>query len=116
VDDLLGLLTRFADFWGLDMQRPTINFSAVQKALKETRDSIGKETYPCHYMNEVGLIRYAITGNFKTHFDLKNLNCEQRLIARRVICLNRRLIRLHVRYKDRKQACREFVLKHQAQT
>ena len=113
---MLGQLTRFADFWGLDMQLPTINFSGVQKALKETRDSIGKETNPCHYMNEVGLIRYAMTGNFKTHLDLKNLNYEQRLIARRVICLNRRLIRLHVRFKDRKTACREFVLKHETET
>jgi len=116
VDDLLGQLTRFADYWGFDMQLPTINFSAVQKALKETRDSIGKETNPCHYMNEVGLIRYAMTGNFKTHFDFKNLNCEQRLIGRRVICLNRRLIRLHVRFKDRKTACRQFVLKHETKT
>lgn len=111
MDDLLGLLTRFADFWGLDMQLPTINFSTVQKALKETRDSIGKETHPFHYMNEVGLIRYAMTGIFKTHFDHKNLNCEQRWIARRVICLSRRLIRRHFIYNDRKQACRKFVLK-----
>jgi len=98
------------------MQLPAINFSSVQKALKEIRDSTGKEINPCHYMNVIGLVRYAITGNFKTHFDLKNLNGKLRWIARRVICLNRRLIRLHVRFKDRKQACREFVLKHQTKT
>lgn len=91
-----------------------LNISSVHRALKQQRDSDGKETNPCNYMNEVGLIRYAMTGNFKTHFDLKNLDVKQRWIARRVICLNRRLIRLHVRFKDRKQACREFVLKHQA--
>lgn len=98
------------------MQLQAINFCSVQKTLKETRGRIGKETSPCHYMNEIGLVRYAITGNFKTHFDLKNLNGKLRRIARRVICLNRRLIRLHVRFKDRKQACREFVLKHQTKT
>lgn len=90
-----------------------LDISSVQRALKQQRDSDGKETNPCHFMNEIGLIRYAMTGNFKTNFDHKNLNCEQRWIARRVICLNRRLIRLHVRFKDRKQACREFFLKHQ---
>lgn len=116
MDDLLGPLTQFADCWGLDMQLPAINFSSVQKALKEIRNSTGKETNPCHYMNEIGLVRYAITGNFKTHFDQKNLNGKLRWIALRVICLNRRLIRLHVRFKDRKQACREFVLKHQTKT
>lgn len=93
-----------------------INLSVMQTALKQQRESIGKETSPCHYMNEIGLVRYAITGNFKTHFDLKNLNGKLRWIALRVICLNRRLIRLHVRFKDRKQACREFVLKHQTKT
>ncbi len=90
-----------------------INLSVMQTALKQQRESTGKETKPCHYMNEVGLIRYAVTGNFKAHFDLKNLNCAQRLIARRVICLNRQLIRLHVGFNDRKQACREFFLKYQ---
>lgn len=93
-----------------------VDLSAMQAALKDHRRGLGKETNPCHYMNEIGLIRYAMTGNFKTHFDLKNLNGKQRWIARRIICLNRRLIRLHVRFKDRKKACREFVLKHQTKT
>uniref|UniRef100_UPI004048B25F hypothetical protein n=1 Tax=Limnohabitans sp. TaxID=1907725 RepID=UPI004048B25F len=100
----------------MNTQKVNFNFGSVQTALKQQRESIGKDTHPCHYMNEIGLIRYAMTGNFKTHFDLKNLNGRQRWIGRRVICLNRRLIRLHVRFKDRKQACREFVLKHQAKT
>jgi hypothetical protein len=94
----------------------TIDISSVQRALKQQRDRDGKETNPCHYMNEVGLIRFALAGDFTKPFDLKILTGEQLLMARRVICLNRRLIRLHVRYEDRKQACREFVLKHQAQT
>jgi hypothetical protein len=94
----------------------TIDISSVQMALKNHRESIGKETNPCHYMNEVGLIRFALTGDFTKPFDLKILRGKQQRMARRVICLNRRLIRLHVKFKDRKQACREFVLKHQAQT
>lgn len=98
----------------MSLQKENLDIGSVQTALKDYRQSIGKLTYPHHYKNEIGLIRYAMTGNFKTHFDLKNLNGKQRWIARRVICLNRRLIRLHVRFKDRKQACREFFLKHQA--
>ncbi|MFM7009007.1 MAG: hypothetical protein ACKO0Z_06685 [Betaproteobacteria bacterium] len=93
-----------------------VDLSAMQAALNDHRRGLGKETNPCHYMNEIGLIRYAMTGDFKTHFDIKNMNGKQRWIARRVICLNRRLIRLHVRFKDRKQACREFALKHQTKT
>jgi hypothetical protein len=93
-----------------------LNISSVQRALKQQRERDGKETNPCHYMNEVGLIRFALTGDFTKPFDLKILRGKQQRMARRVICLNRRLIRLHVKFKDRKQACREFVLKHQAQT
>ena len=93
-----------------------IHLGGMHAELKDYRESIGKQTNPCHYMNEVRLIRFALTGYFTKPFDLKILTGEQLRMARRVICLNRRLIRLHVRYEDRKQACREFVLKHQAQT
>ena len=97
----------------MNTQKVNFNIGSVQTALKQQRDSIGKETNPCHYMNEIGLIRYAMTGNFKSPFVLNSLKGKEKWIARRVICLNRRLIRLHVRFKDRKDACREFVLKSQ---
>jgi hypothetical protein len=98
------------------MTRPTIAVGAVQKALKEARDSIGKETLAFHYVNEIRLIRYAITGDCKAALDLRNLAREQQLMLRRVICLNRRLIKSHVDYQQRKQACRQLALKLQSKT
>ena len=95
----------------MSLQKENLDIGSVQTALKDYRQSIGKLTYPHHYKNEFGLIRYAITGDFKTHFDLKNLTVKQRWIASRVICLSCRLIRRHFIYNDRKQACRKFVLK-----
>jgi len=93
--------------------RHNINISSVQKALKESRESIGKETKPHHYVNEVNLIRYAMIGENKTPLDLKNLSRAQMPVLRRVICLNRLLILSHVDYKLRKQDCRELVIKHE---
>jgi hypothetical protein len=92
------------------------NISSVQKALKEHRDSLGKETKSHHYVNEVRLIRYAISGDNRTTFEFENLSRADYRVLRRVICLNRRLIRSHVDYKLRKQACRELVIKHLEKT
>jgi hypothetical protein len=55
-----------------------------------------------------------VVGNCKQPCDLKSLPREKMHIVRRVICLNIRLIKLHVSYKDRKQSCRELVLKYEA--
>ena len=98
------------------MSRPNINISAVQTALKNYRDSIGKETLPRHYINEVSLIHFAVIGNCKQPCDLKSLHRNKMHIVRRVICLNIRLIKLHVSYKDRKQSCRELVLKYETKS
>jgi hypothetical protein len=95
---------------------PNLNIASVQTALKNYRDSLGKETLPCHHINEIRLIRYAVNGNGKSPCSLNHLPREKLQIARRVICLNRRLIKLHVSYKDRKQACRELVLKYEAKS
>ncbi len=88
------------------------NIASVQAALKHQRDSIGKETKPYHYINEVRLLRHALSGDAKTPFHLKTMTGIENLLARRVICYNRRLIRAHVSYKLRKQACRQLVLKY----
>jgi len=97
-------------------QKVNFNIGSVQTALKDHRSSIGKETKPCHYMNEIRLFCFALTGNCKSPFDMKNLTGKQRWIASRVICCNRRLIRLHVDYKIRKEACRSLVLKLESKT
>jgi hypothetical protein len=93
--------------------KKVLNIDTVQTALKSHRESLGKETLPCHYINEIRLIRYAVFGNGKSPCTLISLPREKLHIARRVICLNRRLIKLHVSYKVRKKACRELVLKYE---
>ena len=98
------------------MKSSTLNIAAVQTALKNHRDSIGKETLPRHYINEVSLIHFAVVGNCKQPCNLKSLPREKMHIVRRVICLNIRLIKLHVSYKDRKQSCRELVLKYETKS
>jgi hypothetical protein len=89
---------------------------AVHAALKKHRDSLGKTTSPHHYANEVGLIRFALTGNFKCELDLKSLSRVQQHLFRRVTCLNISLINTYVDFKLRKKECRELVLKAQSNT
>lgn len=93
-----------------------IDLSAMHRVLKHQRNSIGKETKPHHYKNEICLVRYALTGNCKSYIDLKNLAGKQRWIASRAICYNRRLILIDASYQVRKQACRDLALKLQSQT
>ena len=88
----------------------TIDLSVMQTALKDHRQSIGKETERHHYANEVGLINFAITGNRKGC--IRELNSSHQLLKtiRRVVCENIKLIKLHVTYEDRKQSCRNLFL------
>ena len=95
------------------MKRPklNLNISSIQTALKKHRDSLGKETKQHHYINELRLIKFAMTGDSKQKYDLSDPPREHLTMLRRVICMSRRLIGLHVDYAQRKQACRDFVLK-----
>ena len=77
-------------------KRKYINIGSVQTALKKYRDSLGKETKPHHFINELRLIKYAMTGDNKQAYDLSNPPREHLTTLRRVICMNRRLIGLHV--------------------
>jgi hypothetical protein len=88
-----------------------LNIGSIQAALKKYRDSLGKETKQHHYINELRLIKFAMTGDAKQPYDLSNPPREHLSTLRRVICKNRRLIGMHVPYVQRKQACRDFVLK-----
>jgi hypothetical protein len=88
-----------------------LNIDSVQTSLKKYRDSLGKETKPHHYINELRLVKFAMTGDAKQAYDLSNPPREQLTTLRRVICMSRRLIGMHVPYALRKQACRAFVLK-----
>ena len=93
---------------------PAANCATVQRELKAYRDSLGKITNPVHYQNEIRLMRFALTAKSKTKFNFAHPPPGWSGLTRQVICLNRRLIRMHVPYKSRKQACREFVLKQLA--
>lgn len=87
-----------------------VDLSAMQTTLKEHRQSLGKETGRFHYRNEVGLINYAITG--KHNGCVRELLITRKLVKamRRVVCENIKLIKLHVCFEDRKQACRKLFL------
>ena len=88
-----------------------IDLSAMQAALKDHRRGLGKETEQRHYVNEVRLINFAVTGN--SHGCYRNLTTSRELTSaiRRVVCRNSRLIKLHVPYPDRKKSCRDLFLK-----
>jgi hypothetical protein len=88
-----------------------IDLSAMQAALKDHRHGLGKNTKPYHYVNEVFLINFAVTGN--SHGCYRDLPITHKLsrTIRRVVCLNSRLIKLHVQYQDRKKSCRDLFLK-----
>ena len=88
----------------------------MQKALTETRNSLGKVTKPYHYVNEVRLLGYALHSGFKSGLELKDLTRDQMRLLRRMICLNTQLIRAHVDYADRKQSCRQLVLDQEAKS
>ena len=97
-------------------RHPIANCASMQAALKAHRDSLGKQTEQRHYINEVGLVRHALTGNSRADYNLANPPAGRKRITRRVICTNTRLISEHVAFHLRKQACRELVLKYKAQS
>jgi hypothetical protein len=90
--------------------------ASMQAALKAYRDSLGKQTEQRHYINEVGLLRYALTGNSRADYDLANPPIGRKRITRHIICLNTSLIAEGVAFEQRKRICREIVLKYKAQS
>lgn len=88
-----------------------IDLSAMQTALKEQRQSIGKETLSHHYANEVRLINNAVTGNSQCCYRDLPITRELSRAIRQVVCQNIKLIRLHVAYQERKESCRDVFLK-----
>ena len=56
------------------MKTPNLNLkiASIQTALKKHRDSLGKETKQHHYINELRLIKFAMTGDAKQTYDLSN--------------------------------------------
>jgi hypothetical protein len=81
----------------------------VHAALKSYRDSIGKTTKQHHYINEVRLIHYSLTGRSQFISDINTVTRVKRRLYGHVICLNRQLISKGVDYKLRKLVCRQVV-------
>ncbi len=88
-----------------------IDLSAMQAALKDHRHGLGKETDQRHYVNEVRLINFAVTGNSRGCYRNLPITRELTRAIRRVVCQNINLIKLHVPYPDRKKSCRDLFLK-----
>lgn len=102
------------EHFNLALQRLTI--SDVQTALKQHRDSLGKETHFYHHKNEVGLISFAIFGNCKRQLDQQALSRSEQRLLRRVCCLDIKLINSNIEFTERKERCRNLVLKAQSKT
>jgi len=88
----------------------------MQAALKACRDSLGKTTERHHYSNEVGLLRFALTGNSRADYDLANPLIGHKRITRHIICINTSLIAAGVAFDQRKRVCRELALKYEAKS
>lgn len=80
---------------------------AVHAALKSYRDSIGKLTQKHHYINEVRLVHYAVTGRTQAVSDIKSATRLKRKLYSAVLCINCQLISKGVDYQLRKQVCRQ---------
>lgn len=85
------------------------NMRAVHAALKSYRDSIGKTTQKHHYINEVRLINYSLTGRTQAVNDIKSATRLKRKLYSKVLFMNRHLITCGVDYQLRKQVCRQVV-------
>jgi len=97
-------------------QASPFNCASMQAALKAYRDSLGKQTEQRHYINEVSLLRYALTGNSRADYDLANPPAGRMRITRHIICLNTSLIAAGVEFERRKEICREIALKYRAKS
>lgn len=86
------------------------SIASMQTVLSQSRASLGKVTKPYHFSNEIRLVNFALHGYDKHGLELNSLSRDQLRILRRVICSNARMIKAHVDYKQRKQACRQLVL------
>ena len=95
---------------------PRLKIGDVQTSLKQHRDSLGKETHFYHYKNEVGLISFAMFGNCKRQLDQQALSRSEQRLLRRVCCLDIELINSNIEFMERKERCRNLVLKAQPKT
>ena len=90
-------------------REPSPDIRAVHAALKSYRDSIGKPTQKHHYINEVRLIHFSLTGRTQAVSDIKSATRLKQKLYSKVLFMNRHLITGGVDYQLRKQVCRQLV-------
>ena len=82
-------------------------YKAVSAVLKLSREQIGKETKPHHYMNEARLINWAITGQF-TGLDRDSLSYGELDLLAELEAQDLILIACQCTYEQRKTALNLF--------
>ena len=82
-------------------------YKAVSAVLKLSREQIGKETRPHHYMNEARLINWAITGQF-TGLDRDSLSYDELDLLAELEAQDLILIGSQCTYDQRKTALNLF--------
>ena len=82
-------------------------YKAVSAVLKLSREQIGKETKPHHYMNEARLINWAITGQF-TGLDRDSLSYDELDLLAELEAQDLILIGSQCTYDQRKTALNLF--------
>ena len=82
-------------------------YKAVSAVLKLSREQIGKETKPHHYMNEARLINWAITGQF-TGLDRDSLSYGELDLLAELEAQDLILIGCQCTYEQRKTALNLF--------
>lgn len=82
-------------------------YKAVSAVLKLSREQIGKETSPHHYMNEARLINWAITGQF-TGLDRDSLSYNELDLLAELEAQDLILIGCQCTYEQRKTALNLF--------
>ena len=82
-------------------------YKAVSAVLKLSREQIGKETKPHHYMNEARLINWAITGQF-TGLDRDSLSYDELDLLAELEAQDLILIGCQCTYEQRKTALNLF--------
>lgn len=90
-------------------RQPSHDIRTLNKALKSYRDSIDKPTHRHHYINEVRLLHFSLTGRNQAITDIKPTTRVKRKIFAQVLCMNRQLISQGIDYQLRKQVCRQIV-------
>lgn len=94
--------------WKKLRSEATASLKLMTDITKLTRELEGKSTKTHHYTNEVRLVNYAVTGEFKK-LDRENLDATELDLLGKLEARNAVLIARGMEYKERKVALEAFV-------